>query len=141
MFLFKNTTNLTKRIGMNMAVYGLLGCIALPILSFVLPSIIVNYLMVFVGICAFATIVGAILSVICFFVEIFSPTVGKGKAQKSVEKPQCDQEKAAKDINRSVLLSEEKREWMDNDDRRYISEVAYYRTPENKFIRKKHIRL
>ena len=73
MFLFKNTKSIMKRIGMNMAVYGFASVFLSMILAPFLPEIIANYIYVLMGICSFAAIIGSIISVIWFFVELFTP--------------------------------------------------------------------
>ena len=71
MFLFKNTKSKVKRIGMNMVVYGFAGIFVLMMLAVVLPKIIANYVYVLTFVCSFSAITGAIISVVCFFVELF----------------------------------------------------------------------
>ena len=74
MFLFKNTKSLVKRIAMNMAVYGFACAFTLMMLAPFLPEVIANYVYVLMVVCSITAIIGLIIAIVRFFIELFGPT-------------------------------------------------------------------
>ena len=84
MFLFKKTKNLVKRIGMNMAVYGYCGGFVLMPLALYVPKVIAYYICCLTAVFSFVAIIGSVISVVCFFIEIFTYNPTKYEQQKNI---------------------------------------------------------
>lgn len=113
MFLFKNAKNKVKRTGMNMAALGFAGVFILMVLAPLIPKTMGKFLYAIVVILSIMAIIGSLISVICFIIELFATSF------YTVQKDPFSTEAA-------VLLFETRSQHTDKNDFIHYSNKQFY---------------